>query len=92
MSRLTSRSRLFMSIAIGLALLLMAGTVVLAITTTKTGGAVKGVKVVTVDLLYQIVSQAPTDISGMSLSMTVPSRGEGAAADHLLGADDLQRA
>ena len=61
-----------MSVAIGLALVLMAGTVVLA-ATTKTGGAVKGVKVVTETAAASISSNGYTDVQGMSVSMTVPS-------------------
>ena len=73
MSRVTSRPRLLLAVAIGLAMFLMAETVVLA-ATTKSGGPVKAVKVVTESASQVITnSSSPTDIQGMSLSMTVPS-------------------
>ena len=72
MSRITSRPRLLLAIAIGLAMLLLAETVVLA-ANTKSGGPVKAVKVATEPGTATISSNAFTDIPGMSVSMTVPS-------------------
>ena len=73
MSRVTRRERLLLSITIGLALLLVASTAALAVVTTKSGGAVKGVKVVTETAGTNMAVMTFTDIPGMSLSMTVPS-------------------
>ena len=72
MSRFTSRPRLLLAIAIGLASLLVAETVVLA-ATVKTGGPVKAVKVVTETTTHTISSTRFVYVQGMSLSMTVPS-------------------
>ena len=73
MSRFTSRPRLLLAVAIGLATLLVAETAVLAVTTIKTGGPVRGVKVVTETAQQTIYPSGWTDVQGMSLSMTVPS-------------------
>jgi hypothetical protein len=72
-SRLTSRPRLLLAIAIGLAALLVAETAVLAVTTIKTGGPVRSVKVATETAQQTIYPGGWADVQGMSLSMTVPS-------------------
>ena len=74
MTRITSRPRIFVTAVAALVALLLAGTVVLGAAVLKRGGYVNAVNIVT-DTDQTGVSQENswTDISGMSMPMSVPS-------------------
>ena len=74
MTRLKRRPRLLIIAVAVLAALLVAETVVLGATVLRSGGAVKAVKIVTETTEQVIsVSNQDTNITGMSLTMSVPS-------------------
>ena len=77
MSRLVTRPRIVAIVIAVMAVVIVGVSVALGISTTRTGKAVKAMKVVTEDSNESTVSTAWTDLAGMSLTMAVPSGEQG---------------